>query len=123
MTVDHYDLLRWLQHNAEDLRARPDMVTEAPGPTVRFRWHGVAIIGGMRYGVGLDLHPGPTLGDVWIYGPSARGVRLEPFGSPSIAASLRDTLQQIAMDHIRGEHDWGRGACLLAHAPTTRACA
>lgn len=121
MTIDAYDLLAWIRHNADDLRAPPDMVTEAVGPTVRFRWHGVATIGGTHYGIGIDLHPGPLLGEVWVYGPQARGVRLDAFGAPGLPPMLREALLGILMDHIRGEHDWGRGACLLADAP--RACA
>lgn len=121
VTLDAYDLLSWLRHNVDDLRVAPDMVTEATGPTVRFRWHDVATIDGSTYGVGVDLHPGPLLGEVWMYGPGARGVRLDPHGLAGFPPSVRTALETILMDHIRGEHDWGRGACLLADAP--RACA
>ncbi|MCA9651576.1 MAG: hypothetical protein H6712_30400 [Myxococcales bacterium] len=121
MTIDHYDLLAWLRHNVDDLRAPPDMVTEAEGPTVRFRWHGAARIRGTSYGIGVDLHPGPSLGELWIYGPGARGVRLDPFGGPRLSPRVEATLRTILMDHLRGEHDWGRGAAVLDEA--SKACA
>lgn len=111
------DLCTWLRHNAEDLRLTPDMVTEAPGPMVRFRWHGIVSMGGSVLGLGVDLRPGPELGEIWLYGHGAREVRLHPDDAARLSRRIRARLCCILMAHISDrDHDWGRGRSLL-HRP------
>ena len=107
------DLCTWLRHNIEDLRLAPDMVTEAAGSTVRFRWHGIANIDGALRGLGAELRPGPGLGEIWLYGHGAREVRLLD-DTALIPSRVRARLRCILLAHIDdGQHDWGRGQGLF----------
>ncbi len=118
--ADVDDLCIWLRNNIADLRTAPDMVTEAPGPTVRLRWHSLATIAGVTYGVGVELHPGPALGEVWLYGPDAADARLHPHRSPVIPHAIRGLLRSILMAHVSSrEEDWGRSACLFGPSRPT----
>ncbi len=115
------DLCTWLRHNIEDLRLTPDMVTEAPGSTVRFRWHGLATIDGSRYGLGVDLRPGPSVGAVWLYGFGLHEVRLRPGRAVLLPPSVRESLRSILLSHVADrERNWGRGRELLHRARTRR---
>ncbi|MCA9706790.1 MAG: hypothetical protein KDK70_13140 [Myxococcales bacterium] len=108
------DLCTWLRHNVEDLRLAPDMVTEAAGPVVRFRWHDIVDFGGAALGLGIDLHPGPCLGEIWLYGHGARQIRLCPKSVDGLPPSVRARLRCILLAHVDDrEHDWGRGRGLF----------
>lgn len=118
------DLPKWLRHNVNDLRVAPDMVTETAGPRVRFRWHGIAEIGGQHYGLGVDLHPGLVIGEIWMYGPGARDVRIDARGASVVPAEVRSRLWNILVAHVRSrESDWGRGDFLFDGTADAKACA
>lgn len=103
-------LCAWLRHNVDDLRLAPDMVTEAAGPTVRFRWHGLVEFDGVGRGLGVDLHPGPRIGDVWLYGHGAAQLRLRPGEVPQLLSATMTRLRAILLAHVGDrERDWGRG--------------
>lgn len=93
------------------------MVTETSTGTVRFRWHDLALFDGSSYGVGVDLEPGPTVGEVWMYGHKIDGVRLFPYRAPVIPHVVRAPLRSILVAHLGDrERDWGRGGALVGRA-------
>jgi hypothetical protein len=93
------DLRQWLINNLDDLRVRPDMITPAAHNTLRFRWHGVAQIHGAMYGIGANLHDGPALGGIWLYGHGVAGVALHPYANPRIPMHIRPHLLGILQGH------------------------
>lgn len=117
--VEH--LCAWLCNHLGELRLPPDMVTETASGTVRFRWHDLAPFGDAYYGVGVDLDPGPTVGEVWIYGHKLEGVRLFPYRAPVIPHVVQASLRSILVAHLGDQtRDWGRGAELYRPAAVAR---
>jgi len=126
--VDTQTLSSWLRHNVGDLRMEPDMVTEATteasGPTLRFRWHNLVSLDGLHYGIGIDLLPGPSLGEIWIYGHEVKNLRLYPHRTPIVPHSVRARLRCILVAHVSDhEHGWGRSAHLFGPSPLAEASA
>ena len=93
------DLRQWLLNNFDDLRVAPDMISDAANDTTRFRWHGVAYIQGANYGIGINLHAGPALGGIWLYGNGVANVELHPQANPRIPMHIRPHLVALLQIH------------------------
>jgi hypothetical protein len=101
------DLRQWLLHHVDDLSAMPDMITDAAHGTTRFRWHDVAYVQGANYGIGINLHAGPAIGGIWMYGNGLVDVALHPWANPRIPMHIRPGLVNVLQNHIanRGYYD------------------
>lgn len=98
---DYRDLRNFVLHNLHQLRRAPNTIA-AISDYRQFRWDDLVFDGEGTYGFGCNLHDGPALGGVWLYGGGVRGVALHPYRDPQIPMAIQPLLLELLQDHLNG---------------------